>query len=178
KLLGRDVSHTGKSFDNGVDLIVSPSNDHVGLIIQCKRYKGKIGSDLLHGISGATRLSQYSKYQPVIVTNSVLTGPAKEYAINAKIKVIEREEFIEMISKTIGHSNLIKAYDFFISLNLNRSTCELMLKSKNEIILNLTNLNKLIKIYDEYQVELKQKRDQEMLKKQRTRDFFQGYARF
>jgi restriction system protein len=90
----RKIQTTKKTRDFGVDLIMFNETDKK-IIIQAKRYKGTVGIDAINEVVG-TRLPEKAD-EVWVVTNSYFTKPAIEHASKNAVKLINREELIDLI---------------------------------------------------------------------------------
>lgn len=95
KSMGYSVQMTSKTADYGADLILH--KDGKKIIIQAKRYNSNVGIKAVQEVIGA--INYYQAIEGWVVTNSYLTKNAKKLAESNKVKIIEREELIELSLK-------------------------------------------------------------------------------
>lgn len=88
--LGYKSEPTAKSHDYGADLILKKNNEKI--IIQAKRYNGKVGIKAIQETLGA--LSYYNASKGIVVTNSFFTNSAIELAKKSGIYLWDRNTII------------------------------------------------------------------------------------
>ena len=97
---GFEVALTGKTADGGIDIIaITPSRlSPTRHLIQCKRYKDKIGITLVRELYGVKSDTSASKI--VLATTSSFTSPAIEFAKRHswEISLIDYNKLIELLS--------------------------------------------------------------------------------
>ena len=92
--MGYKVEQTQKSRDYGADLILYDVNTKNKIIVQAKRYNKPVGSKSVQEIVGA--MIHYSANEAWVVTNNHFTPQADTLAKENQIRLIDREELIEM----------------------------------------------------------------------------------
>jgi restriction system protein len=90
------VQLTKRTRDFGVDLIMF-KQDGTKIVIQAKRYTKNVGNKAINEAVG-TRLPEQAD-EVWVVTNSYFTKPAKEHARKNKVKLIDRDELMNLILK-------------------------------------------------------------------------------
>jgi restriction system protein len=94
--MGYQVVHTGGSGDQGVDLSCwDPGTLDAELIVQCKRYKHKVGVRPVRALYGV--LVDREARAGCIVTTSDFTEPAKSWAEGKPIMLIGRHELAQLL---------------------------------------------------------------------------------
>ena len=92
--LGYKVEVTQKSRDYGADLVlINPQNNNK-IIIQAKRYNKAVGSKAVQEIF--TAKIHYNAQEAWVVTNNHFTPQAEQLAKENQIRLIDREELIEI----------------------------------------------------------------------------------
>ena len=164
-LNGYSAEVVGGADDFGVDVVVEGRGKK--LIIQCKRYgkNKKVSSGALQKVRGATSLDKYKGFTPILITNQHVTKNGKEYASQAGVKVIERDQLLKMLLGNVSSfkyeqalriirkvKNLRCLYDYINLMNeINRS---IDVKTFKE----LCNLDNEYQNYS-YQLARKEERD-------------------
>jgi len=90
------VQLTKRTRDFGVDLIMF-KQDGTKIVIQAKRYTKNVGNKAINEAVG-TRLPEQAD-EVWVVTNSYFTKPAEEHARKNKVKLIDRDELMNLILK-------------------------------------------------------------------------------
>ena len=85
---GLQVQRTGKSGDQGVDLIASTEN--VRFCIQCKRYSKPVGNSAVQQVIAGKRF--HSGTHAAVVTNAGFTASAKELAAASEVLLLSTEQ--------------------------------------------------------------------------------------
>jgi restriction system protein len=88
------IQTTQKTRDFGVDLIMYDIQGKK-IVIQAKRYKGTVGIDAINEAVG-TRLPEEAD-EVWVVTNSYFTKPAIQHANKNRVKLINRDQLIDLI---------------------------------------------------------------------------------
>lgn len=101
---GFKANVTKSAGDYGADLVIK--KDGISIVVQAKRYKGKVGIKAVQEIVAA--VDHYKANEAWVVTNAYFTGQAVNLANSNKVKLINREELIEMMLK-MNPSALSKA---------------------------------------------------------------------
>jgi len=94
--MGLEVEEMRKTADGGVDAIAISRARIVGgkFIIQCKRYDAKVGEQPVRDLYGTVMHHHASK--GVLITNSTFTDPAKTFAENKPIELIDGNDLQEL----------------------------------------------------------------------------------
>lgn len=95
KMMGYNSRVTQQAGDYGADLVLSKDNRRI--VIQAKRYKKNVGIKAVQEIFGA--INHYKAQEGWVVTNSGYTKAAETLAKSNSVKLIGREQLIEMILK-------------------------------------------------------------------------------
>ncbi|WP_368658684.1 restriction endonuclease [Metabacillus halosaccharovorans] len=98
KRLGYRVKSTPGSNDYGADLILE--NGAERLVIQAKRYKNKVGIKAVQEINSAK--AYYNAQEGWVITNNYFTSSAINLAQSANIKLINRNELVDLILRVNG----------------------------------------------------------------------------
>lgn len=93
--MGYSVQITGSTGDEGIDLICTRRGEYEKIIVQCKRYKGKVGAPTIRDFYGALLHSKASK--GYIVTTGHFTSNASNWAKGKPIELINRENLIRLL---------------------------------------------------------------------------------
>ncbi|WP_026604525.1 restriction endonuclease, partial [Methylomonas sp. 11b] len=102
---GCEVKSTPKGRDQGADLFIESFGSKI--VIQAKNYQGNIGNKAVQEVIAAKQF--YSYNDGIVITNRYFTPSAKELALSAKIKLIDRDELIRYLDEyntTIIENNL------------------------------------------------------------------------
>lgn len=94
--LGYSSRTTKKSGDFGADLIIE--KDGVKSIVQLKRYTKKVSVSAIQEIT--TAQNYYGIHNAWVITNNYFTKPAIELARSNNIKLIDRDNLIDLILKS------------------------------------------------------------------------------
>jgi len=92
---GYEVKHTGGSGDGGIDLICRKGNELI--IVQCKRYKGKVGISAVRDFYGALLHSKASK--GYIITTGGFPASAYSWVYGKPIELIGKEQLAKLITE-------------------------------------------------------------------------------
>lgn len=84
------------SGDFGADL-VGTRPDGVGVVIQAKRWHGRVGVGAVQEVHGAR--DYYQAQLAMLITNSTLTAPARDLAARTRVEVWDRERLIHELTK-------------------------------------------------------------------------------
>lgn len=93
------VKMTPVSGDFGADLI-GKDDKGARVVVQAKRYNGKVGIDAVQQVLGARE--HYKASRMLLITNSHLTSNAKQLAKSARVEVWEREDLIRELASNNG----------------------------------------------------------------------------
>ena len=94
---GHQVDVVGSSGDHGIDLIVHTRKGETWLV-QCKKYRGKVGEPVIRDFYGALRASEASA--GAIVTTGQITEQARLWAEGKPIHLYDGLEFWKVIEST------------------------------------------------------------------------------
>jgi restriction system protein len=95
KSRGYIVEGTKASGDFGVDLILK--NKEKKIAVQAKRYSKNVGIKAVQEVSSA--MKYYSVQESWVVTNSYYTAAAEKLALTNGVRLIDRDELIDIILK-------------------------------------------------------------------------------
>ncbi|MCH4826375.1 restriction endonuclease [Planococcus halocryophilus] len=96
---GYSVKKTPYTGDYGADLILEKGQQKIA--VQAKRYKSNVGIKAVQEISAAKL--HYGANEAWVVTNSFFTKAAAELARSNKVKLVNRDELIEiLLAKRVG----------------------------------------------------------------------------
>jgi restriction system protein len=90
--IGIPATQTPLSGDYGADLILE-GNERV--VIQAKRYQSKVGIKAVQEINSAK--NYYMAQEGWVITNNYFTEPAKKLAESTCVKLIDRDELVDLI---------------------------------------------------------------------------------
>lgn len=91
--MGYKTELTKGSGDQGADLILQ--KNHVKIVIQIKRYSGKVGNKAVQEVIAAKYF--YKADKGIVITNNYFTNSAIDLALSSHIKLINRDKLIKMI---------------------------------------------------------------------------------
>ena len=91
--MGYEVQTTALSGDDGIDLILYRGN-HLA-IVQCKRYNGTVGQPVIRDLYGA--MVHNRAYEGYLVTTGAISMPARQWAANKTIHLIDGNVLLEWI---------------------------------------------------------------------------------
>jgi restriction system protein len=95
RALGFRVQHVGQSGDHGVDVeLYSPEGEH--WIVQCKRYRARVGESILRDLYGSMVADQAER--AVLVTTAEITPPAREWAQGKPIELVDGPALLDLIA--------------------------------------------------------------------------------
>lgn len=101
KSRGYEVRDTPKTGDFGADMILQ--KDSKKIVVQAKRYSKSVGIKAVQEVTSAK--PYYKADEAWIVTNNYFTKAAVKLAYSNNIKLIDREQLIDLLTK---ESNLSK----------------------------------------------------------------------
>ncbi len=139
--MGYKVETTVATGDFGVDLILTKGRK---VIVQAKRYKGKISVSAIQEVCAAKQ--HYQIFNACVVTNSYFTKPAIELAKTNGIVLIDRDALSNIILKTESHEidSLLSIQNEVAATSAQTATCnnnlEAILCKLYEDILNSSNV--------------------------------------
>ncbi len=96
KSLNYTVKRTPDTGDFGADLILHKEGKRI--VVQAKRYKGKVGVKAIQEIIGAK--SYYKAHSAWVITNSSYTNSALTFANKTNVRLIDRDILIKMQKKS------------------------------------------------------------------------------
>ena len=91
--MGYEVQTTALSGDEGIDLILYKGS-HLA-IVQCKRYSGTVGQPVIRDLYGA--MVHNRAYEGYLVTTGAISMPARQWAANKPIHLIDGNGLLEWI---------------------------------------------------------------------------------
>ncbi len=94
---GHYVQLVGGTGDHGIDLIVRSQRGETWLV-QCKRYRGKIGEPIVRDFYGALRASDADG--GAVITTGTISAAARLWAEGKPIKLYDGEQFIKIVVAT------------------------------------------------------------------------------
>ena len=94
---GNIVQVVGGTGDHGIDLVVSSHNGETYLV-QCKRYRGKIGEPVVRDFYGTLRASDAKG--GAIITSGSITEAARLWAEGKPIHLYDGEQFLKIVLAT------------------------------------------------------------------------------
>ncbi len=92
---GYDVQETGRSGDQGCDLLLSKDGEKI--VCQAKRYHGRVSNDAVQQAVAAIAL--YHCHRAMVVTNSRFTDGARRLAAANNCELVDREQLGELIAR-------------------------------------------------------------------------------
>jgi restriction system protein len=100
---GNRVQIVGGTGDHGIDLIVSSPRNETYLV-QCKRYRGKVGEPVVRDFYGTLRASD--AVGGAIITSGSITDAARLWAEGKPIHLYDGEQFLKIVLATRIRKNL------------------------------------------------------------------------
>jgi hypothetical protein len=103
RAMGHKVQHIGKLGDHGVDLVIRTDIGEKW-IVQCKRWKGKVGEPVVRDFYGA--MQHENAAHGVIVTTGTFTNQAIEWARDKSIDLVNGDgltKFLKRAQKRRGY---------------------------------------------------------------------------
>ena len=94
---GNEVQVVGGTGDHGIDLVVTTRSGGTYLV-QCKRYRGKIGEPIVRDFYGALRASDAKG--GAIITSGTITDAARLWAEGKPIHLYDGEQFLKIVLST------------------------------------------------------------------------------
>ena len=89
------VIHTQRSGDQGADLVIQDINSLNKIVVQAKRWKGKISNKGIQEVVAA--IKQYNADEAMVITNSYFTKSAAQLANSNNVALIDRDKLNELI---------------------------------------------------------------------------------
>lgn len=100
---GNQVEVIGASGDHGIDLVITSRKGETW-IVQCKKYRGKVGEPIVRDFYGTLRASNASA--GAIITTGYFTDQARLWAEGKPIHLYDGREFLKIIEATRYRRNL------------------------------------------------------------------------
>ena len=94
---GHKVEIVGSTGDHGIDLVVHTRKGEVWLV-QCKKYRGKVGEPVIRDFYGALRAANADA--GAVITTGYITAAARLWAEGKPIFLYDGEEFLDVIQTT------------------------------------------------------------------------------
>lgn len=94
---GHKVDIVGSTGDHGIDLVVHTRKGETWLV-QCKKYRGKVGEPVIRDFYGAMRAANADA--GAVVTTGSITTSARLWAEGKPIFLYDGEEFLQVIQTT------------------------------------------------------------------------------
>jgi len=94
---GNRVEEVGATGDHGIDLVVHTRKGET-VLVQCKKYKGKVGEPVVRDFYGALRASEADA--GAIVTTGQITPQARLWAEGKPIYLYDGRAFLKIIEST------------------------------------------------------------------------------
>ena len=92
---GYNASTTSKAKDYGADIILVKDNEKI--VVQAKRYSKSVGVKSVQEAVGA--IKHYQADSAMVVTNSLFTPAAETIAKENNVRLVDREELIEIYTR-------------------------------------------------------------------------------
>lgn len=106
--LGYRVQRVGQSHDFGADLVLT-SRRRQHIVVQAKRYNGRVGIAAVQEVLGAVRY--YRGTRGMVVTNSDFTVSAEQLAKSADVELWNRERLTAAMVSAGGRAGLHERRD-------------------------------------------------------------------
>jgi restriction system protein len=94
---GHKVEIVGATGDHGVDLVVKTRKGETW-IVQCKKYRGKVGEPVIRDFYGALRASDADA--GAVITTGLITSQARLWADGKPIFLYDGDEFLDVMRTT------------------------------------------------------------------------------
>lgn len=94
---GHKVEIVGATGDHGIDLVVKTRKGETW-IIQCKKYRGKVGEPVIRDFYGALRASDADA--GAVITTGLITTQARLWAEGKPIFLYDGDEFLDVMKTT------------------------------------------------------------------------------
>lgn len=91
---GHTVEHVGATGDHGIDLVVRTRRGETWLV-QCKKYRGKVGEPIIRDFYGALRAAEADA--GAVVTTGQITEQARMWAEGKPLHLYDGEEFLKIM---------------------------------------------------------------------------------
>ena len=89
------TTQRGRSGDQGADILAEKDGERVA--VQCKRYKGKVGTPEVQGLLGAMQSTESQK--GFLITTAMFSLHAEKMASEVPIELIDGNKLIEWIAQ-------------------------------------------------------------------------------
>jgi HJR/Mrr/RecB family endonuclease len=94
---GHKVDIVGSTGDHGIDLVVKTRKGETW-IVQCKKYRGKVGEPVIRDFYGALRASDADA--GAVITTGLITSQARLWADGKPIFLYDGDEFLDVMRTT------------------------------------------------------------------------------
>lgn len=94
--LGYAVRHHGKAGDFGVDLMLTGEGGR-RIAVQAKRYRGNVGNKAVQEVYAG--MAKWKADDGWVITNSHFTRAAVEQAKSCGVRLVDREELLDIIAE-------------------------------------------------------------------------------
>ncbi|PKO03238.1 MAG: hypothetical protein CVU43_03900 [Chloroflexi bacterium HGW-Chloroflexi-5] len=94
---GHKVDIVGTTGDHGIDLVVKTRKGETW-IVQCKKYRGKVGEPVIRDFYGALRASDADA--GAVITTGLITSQARLWADGKPIFLYDGDEFLDVMRTT------------------------------------------------------------------------------
>lgn len=94
---GHKVEIVGSTGDHGIDLVVKTRKGETW-IVQCKKYRGKVGEPVIRDFYGALRASDADA--GAVITTGLITTQARLWAEGKPIFLYDGDEFLDVMKTT------------------------------------------------------------------------------
>ena len=94
---GHKVEMVGSTGDHGIDLVVHTRRGETWLV-QCKKYRGKVGEPIIRDFYGALRAAEADA--GAVVTTGSITEQARLWAEGKPLHLYDGEEFLKIMQTT------------------------------------------------------------------------------
>ncbi|HCS40866.1 MAG TPA: hypothetical protein DIW44_14960 [Anaerolineaceae bacterium] len=94
---GHKVEIVGSTGDHGIDLVVKTRKGETW-IVQCKKYRGKVGEPVIRDFYGALRASDADA--GAVITTGLITSQARLWADGKPIFLYDGDEFLDVMRTT------------------------------------------------------------------------------
>jgi restriction system protein len=102
--MGYEVRDTPKSGDFGADLLLQ--KDSKKIVVQAKRYTKSVGIKAVQEVTSAK--PYYRADEAWVITNSYFTKAAVKLAFSNNVKLIDREQLMDLLTKNIASQVKLK----------------------------------------------------------------------
>ena len=91
--------------DHGIDVVVKDKNG-LKLVIQCKRWKGKVGEPVIRDLYGAMMHEEADR--AALITTGTFTQQAEEWVKGKPILLYDGNSFLKVVKKSQKKSNNVR----------------------------------------------------------------------